>query len=103
MSDKITHNSTNSQTFRQELAGFPEKVVMIPNVFVSLHHYFLYDVKMKIIDEQLISGAVERAKQSPRLRMNYNFHEIVKNPTGYCHLPESLFEFARKAKDKSQR
>ena len=122
---------------------------------------------MKIIDDQLINDVVEQAKQSPRLRMNYNFHEslqdkchrflnalepgtfipadvvslefllqmffkaidptslnkqghdegtryrtgiyytndedlpvIEKNPTGYCHLPESLFEFARKAKEK---
>ncbi len=29
-------------------------------------------VKMKIINEQLINSVVEQAKNSPRLRMNYN-------------------------------
>ena len=29
----------------------------------------------------------------------YHQDYLDKNPTGYCHLPESLFEFARKAKD----
>ena len=28
---------------------------------------------------------------------------LGKNPTGYCHLPQSLFEFARHAKDSRQR
>ena len=37
---------------------------------------------MKIIDEQLISGVVEQAKTSPRLRMNYNFHESLQDK---CH------------------
>jgi len=27
---------------------------------------------------------------------------IDKIPTGYCHLPQSLFEFARQAKDRKQ-
>ena len=30
----------------------------------------------------------------------YHQDYLDKNPTGYCHLPESLFEFARKAKEK---
>lgn len=30
---------------------------------------------MKIINEQLLDETTARAKQSPRLRMNYNFHE----------------------------
>lgn len=30
---------------------------------------------MKIIDKQLLDRTSEAAKQSPRLRMNYNFHE----------------------------
>ena len=30
---------------------------------------------MKIINKQLLDETSERAKQSPRLRMNYNFHE----------------------------
>ena len=31
---------------------------------------------------------------------DYHQDYLDKNPTGYCHLPESLFEFARKAKEK---
>ena len=31
----------------------------------------------------------------------YHQDYLDKNPDGYCHLPESLFEFARKAKEKS--
>ena len=39
------------------------------------------------------------------LQMFYSAEEyhqdyLDKNPTGYCHLPESLFEFARQAKEK---
>ena len=30
----------------------------------------------------------------------YHQDYLDKNPTGYCHLPESLFEFARNAKEK---
>ncbi|MBO4674226.1 MAG: WbuC family cupin fold metalloprotein [Bacteroidaceae bacterium] len=37
---------------------------------------------MKIIDENLISGVVDAAKQSPRLRMNYNFHQSLDDK---CH------------------
>ena len=33
----------------------------------------------------------------------YHQDYLDKNPTGYCHLPESLFEFARQATDKNQR
>ena len=32
----------------------------------------------------------------------YHQDYLDKNPDGYCHLPLSLFEFARKAKDKHQ-
>ena len=31
----------------------------------------------------------------------YHQDYLDKNPTGYCHLPESLFEFARKANKPS--
>ena len=31
---------------------------------------------------------------------DYHQDYLDKNPSGYCHLPQSLFEFARKAKDK---
>ena len=37
---------------------------------------------MKIIDDNLINGLVEKAKQSPRLRMNYNFHQSLNDK---CH------------------
>ena len=32
----------------------------------------------------------------------YHQDYLDKNPTGYCHLPLSLFEFARKAKDNQR-
>ena len=37
---------------------------------------------MKIIDDNLINSVVEQAKQSPRLRMNYNFHQSLDDK---CH------------------
>ena len=37
---------------------------------------------MKIIDEQLIGEVVAQAKKSPRLRMNYNFHQSLSDK---CH------------------
>jgi len=33
----------------------------------------------------------------------YHQDYLDKNPEGYCHLPEALFEFARRAKDESKR
>ncbi|MCR4879127.1 MAG: peptide-methionine (S)-S-oxide reductase MsrA [Bacteroidales bacterium] len=30
----------------------------------------------------------------------YHQDYLDKNPSGYCHLPQSLFDFAKKAKDK---
>ncbi|MGM9760402.1 MAG: WbuC family cupin fold metalloprotein [Parabacteroides sp.] len=35
---------------------------------------------MKIINSQLLDATTERAKVSPRLRMNYNFHEDLNDP-----------------------
>ncbi len=35
---------------------------------------------MKIINEVLLDETTGRAKQSPRLRMNYNFHEHLDDP-----------------------
>jgi len=32
---------------------------------------------MKIIDSQLLAAVTEQAKNSPRLRMNYNFHQSM--------------------------
>ena len=37
---------------------------------------------MKIIDDNLINGVGAEAKQSPRLRMNYNFHQSLSDK---CH------------------
>jgi cupin fold WbuC family metalloprotein len=35
---------------------------------------------MKIINEQLLNETTEKARQSPRLRMNYNFHDRLDDP-----------------------
>ena len=35
---------------------------------------------MFLIDKKLLDKTTERAKQSPRLRMNYNFHESLDDP-----------------------
>ena len=37
---------------------------------------------MKIIDVELMNNVAEQAKQSPRLRMNYNFHQSLDDK---CH------------------
>lgn len=37
---------------------------------------------MKIIDDQLINAVAEEARKSPRLRMNYNFHQSLQDK---CH------------------
>ena len=37
---------------------------------------------MKIIDEQLLNDVSAQAKDSPRLRMNYNFHQSLDEK---CH------------------
>ena len=37
---------------------------------------------MKIIDDKLIEGVIAQAKESPRLRMNYNFHQNLDDK---CH------------------
>lgn len=37
---------------------------------------------MKIIDDELINGVIAQAKESPRLRMNYNFHQSLDEK---CH------------------
>ena len=35
---------------------------------------------MKLLDEKLLDEITDRAKQAPRLRMNYNFHESLDDP-----------------------
>ncbi|MDR0572966.1 MAG: WbuC family cupin fold metalloprotein [Tannerella sp.] len=35
---------------------------------------------MKLIDKKLLDETTEKARQSPRLRMNYNFHESPDDP-----------------------
>ena len=37
---------------------------------------------MKIIDDDLLNAVAEEAKKSPRLRMNYNFHQSLQDK---CH------------------
>ena len=34
---------------------------------------------MKIVDKELLDSVTEKAKNSPRLRMNYNFHEDLSD------------------------
>ena len=34
---------------------------------------------MKIVDKELLDSVTEKAKVSPRLRMNYNFHEDLSD------------------------
>ena len=38
---------------------------------------------MKLIDEKLLDETTQKEKQSPRLRMNYNFHETLDEPGTY--------------------
>ena len=40
------------------------------------------DVEMKIIDTELLDKITAQAKASPRLRMNYNFHQSLDDK---CH------------------
>ena len=35
---------------------------------------------MKIINDELLNKTTEKAKESPRRRMNYNFHEELDDP-----------------------
>ena len=37
---------------------------------------------MKIIDDNLVDALAQQAKESPRLRMNYNFHQSLQDK---CH------------------
>lgn len=37
---------------------------------------------MKIIDDNLVDALAQQAKQSPRLRMNHNFHQSLEDK---CH------------------
>ena len=37
---------------------------------------------MKIVDKELLDSVTEKAKNSPRLRMNYNFHQSLEDK---CH------------------
>ena len=40
------------------------------------------DIEMKIIDTELLDKVSEEAKESPRLWMNYNFHQSLEEK---CH------------------
>jgi peptide methionine sulfoxide reductase msrA/msrB len=58
----------------------------------------VYDDEQQHYDQPLV---VER-QPLERFYTAEEYHQdyLEKNPTGYCHLPQSLFEFARQAKDK---
>lgn len=58
-----------------------------------------------IVEEALCFGWIDSTLKKLPLQNYYSAEEyhqdyLDKNPTGYCHLPESLFEFARQAKEK---
>ena len=58
----------------------------------------VYDDEQQHYDQPLV---VER-QPLERFYTAEEYHQdyLDKNPTGYCHLPQSLFEFARQAKDR---
>lgn len=45
---------------------------------------------MKIIDRNLLDDVSSQAKESPRLRMNYNFHQSLDEK---CHRMFNAVEF----------
>jgi len=64
------------------------------------------DIINKVYAEQQAKYDQPFAVEKRPLRNFYTAEEyhqdyLDKNPTGYCHLPQSLFEFARKARPKS--
>lgn len=51
---------------------------------------------MKIIDEKLLNEVSAQAKESPRLRMNYNFHQSLDDKChGWLCLPLSRLGIVR--------
>ena len=42
-----------------------------------------------LIDHVLLDRVTKAAKESPRLRMNYNFHESLTSPTQRLHTAET--------------
>ena len=71
--------------------------------------YYTNDTDMSVINEvvkeqerqcgQEIAVEVEPLRHYV-LAEDYHQDYLEKNPTGYCHLPSSLFEYARKAREK---
>jgi peptide methionine sulfoxide reductase msrA/msrB len=60
----------------------------------------VYDDEQQRYEEPLV---VER-QPLERFYTAEEYHQdyLDKNPTGYCHLPQSLFDFARQAKDRKR-
>ena len=61
----------------------------------------------KIYDEVQADYSVPLAVEVEPLKNFYRAEEyhqdyLDKNPTGYCHLPSALFEYARKANTKTK-
>ena len=59
----------------------------------------------KVYDDEQQHYAQPLVVERQSLKRFYTAEEnhqdyLDKNPTGYCHLPQSLFEFARQAKDR---
>ena len=74
--------------------------------------YYTHAEDLPVIER--VFGEVQKEYQEPlcveKLPLqNYysaeEYHQdyLDKNPTGYCHLPESLFEFARQARERKTR
>ena len=109
----FANGTTANPTYKEvctDKTGFAETVhVTYDPAKVSLK--FLLEMYFKAIDiinevfaeeQKHINGKI--AVENQPLQNFYkaeDYHQdyLDKNPDGYCHLPQSLFEFARKAKD----
>ena len=66
-----------------------EDLTVIDKVFAEEQKHYQQPLAVETLPLQNFYSAEE-----------YHQDYLDKNPTGYCHLPESLFEFAKKAKEK---
>ena len=119
----FANGRTENPTYKEvctDKTGFAETVhVTYDSAKVSLK--FLFEIYFKAIDPTSINRHDEKiinevfaeeqkhingkiAVENQPLRNFYkaeDYHQdyLDKNPDGYCHLPQSLFEFACKARD----
>ena len=71
-------------------------------VYKSIHEFKKEDLESLFLSVEW-SSVEKLPLQNFYSAEEYHQDYLDKNPTGYCHLPESLFEFARKAKDLNSR